>query len=113
MLLLIINTGHLFTVASVILLQISVWDAEGWEKLFSRYVQIPDWEEPVKMLPCSYTRLQFYPDEKRFLAAQVMQLAIYEAEGLDCVKQVHSLSFSLQSCAFAYASTIMFIDYFG
>ena len=77
-------------------LQISVWNAEGWEKQFGRYVQIPDWEEPVKMLPCSYTRVQFYPNEKRFLAVQVRQLAIYEAEGLDCVKQVQSLSFSLQ-----------------
>lgn len=68
-----------------VLLQISVWNIEGWEKHRSRFLEIPDKKKPVALLD---THIQFHQDQTQFLAVNERHLTIYEARNLECLKEV-------------------------
>lgn len=67
------------------LLQIFVWDVDGWGIQTCRSLQTPD---GVMTLAPSDTHIQFHKDQTCFLLVHETHLAIYEAEELTCLKQV-------------------------
>lgn len=68
------------------LLQIIVWNVDGWEKQKCRFLQFP---APVALTD---TYVQFHQDQINFLAFNKSHLAIYEAKKLECLKQVSTFS---------------------
>ncbi|CAN6450976.1 unnamed protein product [Victoria cruziana] len=64
--------------------QLCVWSTDGWDKLASKFLQIPSGRVPS---PLGETRVQFHQDQKHFLAVHETQIAIYEASKLECMKQ--------------------------
>ncbi|XP_073010395.1 protein TPR3 [Typha latifolia] len=64
--------------------QICVWSTDGWEKQRSRSLQIPSGRTTSNI---SDTRVQFHQDQIHFLAVHETQIAIYETNKLECVKQ--------------------------
>jgi len=81
------------TIMFFILLQIFVWNVEGWYKQRSTFLQIPDGRIPFSL--STDTHIQFHQNQTEFLSVHETHLAIYEARKLECVKQVLSLSPSL------------------
>lgn len=74
-----------FTEANLVpCLQICVWNSDGWEKQRNRFLQIPPGRTPSVL---SDTRVQFHQDQIHFLVVHETQLAIYEANKLEYVKQ--------------------------
>lgn len=67
------------------LLQVCVWNSDGWEKQKSRFLQLPAGRTPSSQ---SDTRVQFHQDQTHFLVVHETQLAIFETTKLECVKQV-------------------------
>jgi hypothetical protein len=76
-----------------ILLQIFVWNVEGWYKQRSTFLQIPNGRIPFSL--STDTHIQFHQNQTEFLSVHETHLAIYETRKLECVKQVLSLSLSL------------------
>ncbi|KAM0933886.1 putative transcription factor WD40-like family [Dioscorea sansibarensis] len=64
--------------------QICVWGTDGWEKLRSKCLQIPSGRNPNVV---SDTRVQFHQDQIHFLAVHETQIALYDTNKLECVKQ--------------------------
>ncbi|XP_026660230.1 protein TPR3-like isoform X2 [Phoenix dactylifera] len=64
--------------------QICVWGTDGWEKQRSRFLQILPGRTPSAL---SDTCVQFHQDQIHFLAAHETQIAIFETNKLECVKQ--------------------------
>ncbi|GAB2232548.1 hypothetical protein Droror1_Dr00011587 [Drosera rotundifolia] len=64
--------------------QLCVWIMDGWEKLSSKYLQIPSGRA---VNPLADTRVQFHQDQIHLLAVHETQIAIYEAPKLECLKQ--------------------------
>lgn len=81
------------TIMFFILLQIFVWNVEGWYKQRSTFLQIPDGRIPFSL--STDTHIQFHQNQTEFLSVHETHLAIYEARKLECVKQVLSLPPSL------------------
>lgn len=71
--------------------QIVVWNYDGWERVNSRSMQIPD-EGP----PLSDIRIQFHQDQIHFLAVHDTCLEIYEAKKLECIGQWVTGKFSAE-----------------
>ncbi|KAG0463244.1 hypothetical protein HPP92_021720 [Vanilla planifolia] len=64
--------------------QICVWGTDGWEKLRSRFLQIPSGRASSA---ASDTRVQFHQDQIHFLVVHETQIAIYEANKLEYERQ--------------------------
>ncbi|KAG0495779.1 hypothetical protein HPP92_000448 [Vanilla planifolia] len=64
--------------------QLCVWSTDGWEKLRSRFLQIPPGSTATAL---SDTRVQFHQDQIHFLVVHETQIAIYETNKLECLKQ--------------------------
>jgi WD40 repeat protein len=64
--------------------QLCVWSTDGWEKQTSKCLQIPSVRTPA---PLADTRVQFHQDQIHLLAVHETQIAIYEANKLECLKQ--------------------------
>ncbi|KAG8096738.1 hypothetical protein GUJ93_ZPchr0013g34568 [Zizania palustris] len=64
--------------------QICVWSTDGWDKLRSRFLQIPSGRPTSNILD---TRVQFHQDQLHFLVVHETQIAIYETTKLEPVKQ--------------------------
>lgn len=64
--------------------QLCVWGTDGWEKQRSKFLQIPSGRTPTAV---SDTRVQFHNDQIHFLAVHETQIALYETNNLECVKQ--------------------------
>lgn len=86
---------------AMFIVQICVWNTDGWEKQKTRFLQFPPGRTPPAQAD---TRVQFHQDQFRFLVVHETQLAIYEATKLECLKQVGSLSsvFMLPANNFIY-----------
>jgi len=81
---------------SITIVQIFVWNTDGWEKQKNRFLQFPAGRTPPAQAD---TRVQFHQDQFRFLVVHETQLAIYEATKLECLKQVGSFNFSFMLAA--------------
>ncbi|KAM7268625.1 hypothetical protein ACFE04_010791 [Oxalis oulophora] len=64
--------------------QLCVWSMDGWEKLTSKFLQLPSGRAAA---PFADTRVQFHQDQVHLLAVHETQIAIYEAPKLECLKQ--------------------------
>ncbi|KAL0904778.1 hypothetical protein M5K25_026928 [Dendrobium thyrsiflorum] len=64
--------------------QLCVWGTDVWEKLRSRFLQIPPGRTPTAV---SDTRVQFHQDQIHFLVVHETQIAMYEANKLECMRQ--------------------------
>ncbi|XP_020270487.1 protein TPR3-like isoform X1 [Asparagus officinalis] len=64
--------------------QLCVWGMDGWEKQKSRPLQFPPGSTSNAV---SDTRVQFHQDQIHFLVVHETQIAIFEANKLECVKQ--------------------------
>lgn len=64
--------------------QLFVWSSVSWEKLKSRFLEMPGEELPTST---SETRVQFLQNQTHFLAVHRTHLGIYEASELTHVKQ--------------------------
>ncbi|XP_007023214.2 PREDICTED: topless-related protein 4 isoform X1 [Theobroma cacao] len=64
--------------------QLCAWSMDGWEKLSSKFLQIPSSNVPD---PFGQTRVHFHHDQIHVLAVHGSQIAIYEAPKLECLKQ--------------------------
>ncbi|KAJ6803980.1 protein TPR3-like isoform X2 [Iris pallida] len=64
--------------------QLCVWGTDGWDKQKSKPLQIPAGRTPNAV---SDTRVQFHQDQIHFLVVHETQIAIYETNKLECVKQ--------------------------
>ena len=84
-------------------LQIFVWNIDGWEKQNVKYLQLPAGRAPTALVD---TRVQFHQDQIHFLVVHETQLAIYETTKLDCQKQVISVP---SGCYMISFSTSIFI----
>lgn len=69
----------------ICVLQLCVWNTDGWEKQKTRFLQLPAGRSPTAMAD---TRVQFHLDQIHFLVVHETQLAIYETSKLECLKQV-------------------------
>lgn len=69
------------------IVQLCVWNTDGWEKQKTRLLQLPAGRTPPSQAD---TRVQFHQDQVRFLVVHETQLAIHEATKLDCLHQVSS-----------------------
>ena len=78
-------TIWIVTFVPFLLMQICVWNTDGWEKQKSRFLQLPSGRTPPAQ---SDTRVQFHQDQIQFLVVHETQLAIYEATKLEGLKQV-------------------------
>ena len=68
-----------------LLLQLCVWNTDGWEKQRSKVLPLPQGRPNTAP---SDTRVQFHQDQAHFLVVHETQLAIYETTKLECMKQV-------------------------
>jgi len=64
--------------------QLCVWGTDGWDRLRNKFLQLPAGRTPSSQ---AETRVQFHQDQIHFLAVHETQIAIYEANKLDCLKQ--------------------------
>ncbi|XP_058226713.1 topless-related protein 4-like [Rhododendron vialii] len=64
--------------------QLCVWKTDGWEKQTSKFLQIPSGHTPTSL---AQTRVQFHQDQVHLLVVHETQIAIHEAQKLECVKQ--------------------------
>ncbi|KAJ6829013.1 protein TPR3-like isoform X4 [Iris pallida] len=64
--------------------QLCVWGTDGWDKQKIKALQIPPGRTPNAI---SDTRVQFHQDQIHFLVVHETQIAIYETNKLECVKQ--------------------------
>ncbi|CAN7005139.1 unnamed protein product [Brassica rapa subsp. trilocularis] len=81
-------TGLAFSLALNILVssgadsQVCVWSMAGWEKRSSMYLNAP---KGRSMPAVSDTRVQFHQNEIHLLVVNETQIAIYDAQKLDCL----------------------------
>lgn len=73
----------LLDVTGFFLLQLFFWNTDNWEKIKSVALQLPAGKAPQ-----GDTRVQFLSDQVRFLVCHETQLAIYDANKMECVRQV-------------------------
>uniref|UniRef100_A0A5B7B7A1 Putative topless-related protein 4 isoform X2 n=1 Tax=Davidia involucrata TaxID=16924 RepID=A0A5B7B7A1_DAVIN len=64
--------------------QLCVWSTDGWEKQASKFLQIPSGRAPA---PLAHTCVQFHQDQIHLLVVHETQIAIYEVQKLECIKQ--------------------------
>ncbi|XP_028556764.1 protein TPR3 isoform X3 [Dendrobium catenatum] len=64
--------------------QLCIWGIDGWEKLRNKFLQVPPGRTSNAV---SDTRVQFHLDQVHFLVVHETQIAIYEANKLECLRQ--------------------------
>ncbi|CAN8298789.1 unnamed protein product [Cochlearia groenlandica] len=64
--------------------QLCIWSTDGWEKQSSKFLQLPNGRS---MPAVSETRVQFHLDQIHLLVVHETQIAIYDAQKLDWLKQ--------------------------
>lgn len=69
----------------IVLLQLCVWSTDGWERQASKFLPIPSGRAPA---PLADTRVQFHLDQIHLLVVHETQIALYDAQKLECLKQV-------------------------
>ena len=68
---------------SFFFLQLFFWNADNWEKIKSVALQLPAGKAPQ-----GDTRVQFHSDQVRFLVCHETQLAVYDANKMERMRQV-------------------------
>ncbi|CAH2073505.1 unnamed protein product [Thlaspi arvense] len=64
--------------------QLCIWSTDGWEKQSSKYLQV---QNGRSMPAVSETRVQFHLDQIHLLVVHETQIAIYDAQKMDWLKQ--------------------------
>ncbi|KAB1199378.1 Topless-related protein 4 [Morella rubra] len=64
--------------------QLCVWSTDGWERQASKFLPIPSGRAPA---PLADTRVQFHLDQIHLLVVHETQIALYDAQKLECLKQ--------------------------
>ncbi|CAA7027040.1 unnamed protein product [Microthlaspi erraticum] len=64
--------------------QLCIWSTDGWEKQGSKYLQVPNGRS---MPAVSETRVQFHQDQIHLLVVHETQIAIFDAQKLDWLRQ--------------------------
>lgn len=64
--------------------QLCVWRTDGWDKQSSKFLQLPSGRTPTDVPD---TCVQFHHDQIHFLVVHETQIALYETNNLECVKQ--------------------------
>ncbi|CAN8246917.1 unnamed protein product [Cochlearia groenlandica] len=64
--------------------QLCIWSTDGWEKQGSKFLQVPNGRS---MPAVSETRVQFHLDQIHLLVVHETQIAIFDAQKLDWLKQ--------------------------
>ncbi|KAH9322316.1 hypothetical protein KI387_016955, partial [Taxus chinensis] len=92
--------------------QLCVWGTDGWERLRSKFLQIPAGRVPSAL---AETRVQFHQDQMHFLVVHETQIAIYETNKLDCLKQWvprESLSAPISHATYSCDSQLIYVSFF-
>ncbi|KAG1363980.1 protein TPR3 [Cocos nucifera] len=90
--------------------QICVWGTDGWEKQRSRFLQIPPGRTPSAL---SDTCVQFHQDQIHFLAVHETQIAIFETNKLERLKQwvPHESSAPITHATFSCDSQLIYVSF--
>lgn len=91
--------------------QLCVWGTDGWERLRNKFLQLPAGRSP----PQAETRVQFHQDQIHFLVVHETQIAIYEANKLECLKQwipAESLSAPISHATYSCDSQLIYASFF-
>lgn len=82
-----------------------MWGADGWDKQRNKFLQTPSGHTSSTS---SDTRVQFHQDQIHFLAVHETQIALYDANNLECVKQVFSLQASFSAGELSFLRVNLF-----
>ncbi|KAK9666415.1 hypothetical protein RND81_14G183200 [Saponaria officinalis] len=89
--------------------QICVWSLDVWEKRRSKFLLLPQRTSTASSDMC----VQFHKNQIHFLVVHESQLAIYEAEQLDCMKQWVPREYSapISDATFSCDSQLVFASF--
>uniref|UniRef100_A0A0C9S7I8 TSA: Wollemia nobilis Ref_Wollemi_Transcript_13460_4098 transcribed RNA sequence n=1 Tax=Wollemia nobilis TaxID=56998 RepID=A0A0C9S7I8_9CONI len=91
--------------------QLCVWGTDGWERLRSKFLQLPPGRVPSSL---AETRVQFHQDQMHFLVVHETQIAIYETSKLECLKQWvprESLSAPISHATYSCDSQLIYTSF--
>ncbi|XP_022760612.1 topless-related protein 2-like [Durio zibethinus] len=89
--------------------QLFFWNTDNWEKIKSVALQLPAGKAPQ-----GDTRVQFHSDQVRLLVCHEMQLAVYDANKMECIRQwmpQEVLSSPLSSAAYSCNSQLVYATF--
>ncbi|XP_057856327.1 protein TPR3 isoform X1 [Cryptomeria japonica] len=92
--------------------QLCVWGTDSWERLGSKFLQIPAGRVPSAL---AETRVQFHQDQMYFLVVHETQIATYETSKLECLKQWvprESLSAPISYATYSCDSQLIYVSFF-
>ncbi|KHG04331.1 Topless-related 2 -like protein [Gossypium arboreum] len=89
--------------------QLFFWNMENWEKMKSVALQLPPGRTPQ-----GATRVQFHSDQVRLLVCHETQLAVYDANKMECIQQwmpQEVLSSPICSAAYSCNSQLVYATF--